>query len=338
MDRKSLLRLLRGERETSQVHTDIGEPVPAADHVLVVPDPPLRGPIHYPSSTLTTVDVNPCAFSADLCYNSSTLPRGVWRSNTEDMWHHPDVEELYKVNAKKHHEVMRYSDKDIVYKLNSKGYRSPEPFTANQEPSVVYLGCSFTFGSGLPLHETWPVLLHSKIETELGRELGYHNLGACGSSNDLIARRAVSSGLLNPVLIVVLYSFICRREYVNFSDGLYESAHSGHCQQAISILEQGDFNNDAYNFIKNQSFVEMAARLMQCPLVSTCLDELVVPGSGFKESPDFFMRGSDRTRYSALARDLQHPGREYHEQLAEDFYSRMLDRSMFKEMANRLSQ
>ena len=50
-----------------------------------------------------------------------------------------------------------YSDTDIVekisYTMNSHGYRSPE-FNKNNE--VLILGCSQTYGSGIPNEFTWP--------------------------------------------------------------------------------------------------------------------------------------------------------------------------------------
>lgn len=48
----------------------------------------------------------------------------------------------------------------ITYNINSYGFRCDE---FKDEPCMIALGCSFTFGTGLPLHTTWPQIVGKAI-------------------------------------------------------------------------------------------------------------------------------------------------------------------------------
>lgn len=68
-----------------------------------------------------------------------------------------------------------YLENPVQYKFNSLGFRSNE-FTSKK--GLVTLGCSFTFGTGLHLEETWGHKLAVKLN------LPHYNLGRSGSSID----------------------------------------------------------------------------------------------------------------------------------------------------------
>ena len=70
-------------------------------------------------------------------------------------------------------------EQQITYSFNSHGFRSPE---FNDLSSILCLGCSFTMGIGLPLHQTWPSILQDLI----GKTCW--NLGLGGSSLDTAFR------------------------------------------------------------------------------------------------------------------------------------------------------
>ena len=64
---------------------------------------------------------------------------------------------------------------DITYKYNNYGYRS-EDFIKNKPADLLTLGCSHTFGVGLPIEKTWPSLLSQDLNITM------HNLGVSGDS------------------------------------------------------------------------------------------------------------------------------------------------------------
>ena len=47
-----------------------------------------------------------------------------------------------------------WKDKDLVYKFNNHGYRTPDNFEKGKK-GIVTLGCSFTEGIGLPIEYVW---------------------------------------------------------------------------------------------------------------------------------------------------------------------------------------
>lgn len=49
----------------------------------------------------------------------------------------------------------------ITYKINRHGFRCDE---FEDKECIVALGCSFTMGIGLPLHESWPQILGKKLQ------------------------------------------------------------------------------------------------------------------------------------------------------------------------------
>lgn len=99
-------------------------------------------------------------------------------------WDSTDSEEQFFENLKnstslKTLQESGYLENPILYKFNSLGFRSEE-FTSKK--GLVSLGCSFTFGTGLHLEETWGYKLASKLN------LPHYNLGRPGSSIDTAFR------------------------------------------------------------------------------------------------------------------------------------------------------
>lgn len=62
----------------------------------------------------------------------------------------------------KHSEIPR---KEYDYIFNSDGVRSIE---FSEKPNILAMGCSLTFGLGLPVELTWPSLLEKKIGYKIG--------------------------------------------------------------------------------------------------------------------------------------------------------------------------
>ena len=105
-------------------------------------------------------------------------------ANTEINWIDTDSEELYKTNLEQNYQLLKefdWVDKMFTYKFNNYGFRGDD---LNSEPGVMFLGCSHTFGVGLPIETTWSHLISSAMG------LKNYNLGVGGSSNDTAFRLA----------------------------------------------------------------------------------------------------------------------------------------------------
>lgn len=86
------------------------------------------------------------------------------------------TDNLAKPNNRATLERNNWIDKKIEYTFNSHGFRADE-FEENSN-SILFLGCSFTLGTGLTYEHTWPYL----VSQEFG--LKNYNLGISGGSND----------------------------------------------------------------------------------------------------------------------------------------------------------
>lgn len=79
--------------------------------------------------------------------------KGAELPGSYNYWGH-DSEVLYEENLKIQSKDWPYRTKDVVYKLNSLGYRCPEFDTIDWQNAIVIHGCSQTFGTGLAEDET----------------------------------------------------------------------------------------------------------------------------------------------------------------------------------------
>jgi hypothetical protein len=90
----------------------------------------------------------------------------------------------------RHNSVRDYSLSEVSYKLNSFGFRSDE-FTANHnEDHVLFIGCSVTYGTGVPLEKMWSKLLYDKLR-ETRPLSGYFNLSYPGAASTEIIFNAM---------------------------------------------------------------------------------------------------------------------------------------------------
>jgi hypothetical protein len=97
----------------------------------------------------------------------------------------------------------------IQYQYNSRGFRDAEwPNDFNN--TVWCVGDSFTVGIGSPYQNTWSYLLQQQLEQRC------INISMDGASNTWISRRACQIiNEVQPTLVVVLWSYLHRRELPN---------------------------------------------------------------------------------------------------------------------------
>lgn len=77
---------------------------------------------------------------------------------------------------------------EVIYKINSDGYRTKHfaPFD-NSKETILFAGCSYTFGEGLPNKYTWPYLVSENFEN-----VEYYNIGYMGMSINHIIKNVYS--------------------------------------------------------------------------------------------------------------------------------------------------
>lgn len=86
-------------------------------------------------------------------------------------WHFSDDQkkfkrnlEIYKkLNSPAYNSLKYYTHNPVTYKLNHFGFRD-EPLSSKPKELDLFLGCSFTFGTGLRLEDTWTYKLTDKLK------------------------------------------------------------------------------------------------------------------------------------------------------------------------------
>jgi hypothetical protein len=248
-----------------------------------------------------------------------------YKNQTID-WYGIDNKEVYDHNLKNRYEELLSNGwvdnyKDVTYSLNEHGFRS-EPFTEGDK-SVVFLGSSCTFGTGLPLENTWPYI----VSKEIG--LKRYNLalgGGSGCTNFRIANFWLEK--LKPVLVIYMSPFNGRLEIIQQDtenkEYTYDWLHSQLYTDDVSKLflwMTDKFKNNKINstqkykeFYKIWSQTDANALLLQYKnnLSIQCIAERM--NSKFlllDDAKDYMNFNLD------LARDLLHTGKNSHKMLAE---------------------
>lgn len=106
------------------------------------------------------------------------------RVNKTEQWHQSDREENYQ--SENVFGPNLYTPDSFDYKFNSHGFRCDE-FDAPSELPIVFLGCSFTEGEGLPVDKTWAYVLLEHIRNKTKKKIPFWNLAVSGCGIDMNA-------------------------------------------------------------------------------------------------------------------------------------------------------
>lgn len=78
----------------------------------------------------------------------------------------------------------------VEYKLNSLGFRSDEFTETHEGKHVLFMGCSVTYGTGVPLNKTWSKLVYDEFSKHESLS-GYFNLSYPGAASTEIIFNAM---------------------------------------------------------------------------------------------------------------------------------------------------
>ena len=97
----------------------------------------------------------------------------------------------------------RFTADSFNYEVNAHGFRCDD-FNALDftKQSIVYLGCSHTFGIGSPEEDIWCSILHKLLQEHHNTEFNYVNLGVGGGCIDDYLRFMPYIKKFNPHMIV----------------------------------------------------------------------------------------------------------------------------------------
>ena len=111
----------------------------------------------------------------------------------------------------------------IQYKINKDGFRSKHFATLKKENfNILYGGCSWTFGEGLPEEMTWTYQVTQGIKNKINKNVIDYNLGFMAFSIDLIIKNVMSFIRLygKPDVIFLCFPDVGRK--IKYMDNSYE--------------------------------------------------------------------------------------------------------------------
>jgi hypothetical protein len=225
--------------------------------------------------------------------------------NTVTQWESSDSAELFSkhwnnYDSRRKLQTLGWTKHSISYDIDQNGFRNP-PHSDISE-SFLTLGCSYTFGTGLPPEMVWPAQLSKLIDMPV------YNCGLAGTSADTayrIARTVIP--LHKPKAVFLLVPDHNRQEIISdfiddgcpasFSIWGYDESRYGNmgkfvCGEHSQILQQE----------RNILAIEYICDELNIPFYHMLLEDINAPG------------GIDND-----ARDLSHSGPECHRVIAEEF-------------------
>lgn len=244
-----------------------------------------------------------------LIHHASTAP-------ATSKWYPTDTEELYLRNLKipekrQQLETFGWIDTDIEYVNNSHGFRTDEFLTKD---NFVTVGCSLTYGIGLPQKYTWASLLSEQLD------LPVYNLGIPGSSGDTCYRVIKHYvPLLKPKFVVVcepdisrLEIFISQQPYIHLLN--MPDLHGFAKDQWFKFWYTSSNNSQ----IHAQKNLEAMAYVCQ------------MAGSEFYYyTNNFYLKLYSQV--GGFARDLQHPGIQFNRLFSDTVYNDIVNKCTYEQ-------
>jgi len=182
------------------------------------------------------------------------------RKNKTKQWLPADSEERYKEHQADG--TINYTRDEFDYKFNSDGFRC-DNFTEHSDLPILFLGCSYTQGVGLPIETTWPKLILNKIrQLHPDKNIPHWSLAIGGTGIDTMAfELARRIDTLKPKYIFYHLGFYIRRDYCNEA---YQISHWAPTSADLDDPMSKLFTSDEfaiYQFYRSLTIIDLAARL-----------------------------------------------------------------------------
>lgn len=255
-----------------------------------------------------------------------SIPLPINTKNDEYQFYSVDNEMSYYENLKTQPEDWHYRTKKVVYKLNSMGYRTKEFNDIDWKNSIVVLGCSCVFGTGVSEDETLSYYLSKLFNKDV------INLGVSGSSNQFMLDTSImlkkKYGI--PFGIIMLWTSSARFPFYGFERLVHVGPWVYNDEDTFDFFKSkkrttplsryGEmfdlmYTEKSHEIITMHNIVESGRNIW--------MDRtLYYDGSHFPETASYL--NIDFFPSNRLARDLLHPGREVNELTANKIYRSMI--------------
>lgn len=225
-----------------------------------------------------------------------TLDNHPWKifAGTRQEWELFDTKERFLRNIKNNKDLIKINgwlENKITYEFNSAGFRSEE--FLHDVNSIMFLGCSLTFGTGLPLEDIYAYRISKLLN------MRYYNLALGASSNDTAFRLAYYYiPKLLPKIVFCLSPDPSRFELWDENDIHFFRLLSGADKQKDFYIKWLKHENNSFlNHKKNILAIE-----------NLCISNKIK----FITYNSFEIFSKDKWIKDDYARDLQHPGKMTH--------------------------
>ena len=248
------------------------------------------------------------------------------RANKTVQWLPTDSEENY-------HLPNLYTPDSFNYTFNECGLRC-DSFDLTSELPIVFLGCSYTEGIGLPIEEVWSHLLLEKIQKSTGKKIPYWSLALGGKGLDNQVKMLYDFIKTHSVkYIFCLFPASGRRDFCYGAEPekTWMPNPILHTNPLPHLIN--DLFSDPY-YIRHEDYrslmlLDSIRIIQQAHVVASSWRHNDINDELFKNFPEIkffqptFLSWGDATRRGDKARDNQHPGAKYHESVASVFWNKV---------------
>jgi len=170
-----------------------------------------------------------------------------------------DSQELFQTNQKILSKEWRFHYQDIDYNINKHGLRCEKEIDEiDWKNAIVLVGCSQTFGIGLPYNET----IGYKLEKKTNRPV--INLGTSGAGNDALFFNACSIQKYKPFCTVVLWTYTQRLFF-------YKTENNG----SVSFITTHNYKDCPYDLDLTEYLIQGHDLTGKLNLYQTILEDLL---------------------------------------------------------------
>jgi len=244
-----------------------------------------------------------------------------------------DCEERLIENLKKLPNTWRYATEDITYTMNSHGYRTKQFDNIDWNNSVVILGCSCVFGTGINESDTISSILQEEINTPV-INLGIGGTGADFQYNNLMR---LKQNNIEPKKVIVLWPNPNRFMYYVEQDKI-ESCLISNMGFTDAVLKAGkqdyilNYFLNKKHWLYNFEQIVQSANILYPQLVNFFFHgdlinhDLNLPGD-LKADDDIVAQETNlcEARLNYNSRDLEHNGGPVHREVTVPYILSKLD-------------
>lgn len=230
-------------------------------------------------------------------------------------------------------------DGSIQYDMNEHGYRSPN-FNKKSNYNILTLGCSWTMGIGVDNANSWPNII-GKLIDDSATVFNYATYGASPSFISKNFYKIVTSEI-KPNLVMIMWPGFSRRDYLK-EDGTFKKIGGFRMANDTDLVWKNDDEDilfvqlrndyqDLMEFWESYKMVELTSKLYNIKTYHTIAGYYYEVFKSLEHilnnTIDYstFFDPSSCYKNDFKGRDNHHPGNDWHNTFAKEFYTYIKNR------------